>query len=85
MFNDQCELSLKTKPKGKKGYNKVHNAQDGTKPLNAILIVICGVEAHQQEIWAMMKSNKHLYTFFQNSNMTNDIYVKYPEAYIKVI
>ena len=72
-------------PKGIKGYNKVHKAQDGIKTLDIIRGVVCGVEAHLQETWSMMKSNKILYTFFQGSNTIKYDYVKEFEAYIQFL
>ena len=77
LFTDQCEPYLNTKPRGTKWYDNVHNAQDGIKLLKPIMIVFCGKKAHQQGIWAMMNSDKNIYTFLQRSNMTNDDYIKY--------
>ena len=62
-FIDQWELSLKTKLKGTKGWGKSNNSQDGIKLLKLIRIVFCGVEEYLQGIWAMIKSDKRLYTF----------------------
>ena len=43
LFTDQYDLSLKTKIKVTKGYNKAHNAQDFIKILDFIGSVVCGM------------------------------------------
>ena len=73
---DQCNISLKTKLKGTKGYTKAQNKQDGINILEIIRSIVCGMEAHLQGTWDTMKSNKCLYTFFQWRNTTRNDYMK---------
>ena len=47
--------------------------------------IIYGVEAHIQGTWAMIKSDKRLYTFYQRRNTKNYDYMKQFDAYVKVI
>ena len=75
-FNNQRKRSPKIKLKGTKGHKKSHNTQDGVKILEIISSVACGIEAHIQGIWAIIKVVKRLYTLFQYSNTTNNDYMK---------
>ena len=85
MFTDQYEPSLKTNLKVTKGCGKDNNSQDGIKLLDLIRSVVCGMGSRLQVIWAMMKVAKRLHMFFHRRNTTNNDYMKYFEAYIKVI
>ena len=78
-------MSLKTKLKGGKWYNKALIAQDAMKLLELVRSIVCGVEAYLKVTWAMMKANKCLYTFFHKRNTTNNDYMEYFEAYIMLI
>jgi hypothetical protein len=85
LFIEQCEPPMRTKLKGTKGYDEAYKIQDGVKLLELIRSIMCGVRDHLQNVWAMMKSDKHLYTFFQRWNTTNDEYHNEFNAYVKVI
>ena len=60
LLPDKCETSLKTKLKGTKGYDKVHNTKDGINPMELISRVICDMEEHLQGTWATMKAKNVL-------------------------
>ena len=60
LFIDQCELSLKTKIKEGKGYDKAHKSQDVIKLLNVLRSVIFGVGAHLKGNWDRIKAKKLL-------------------------
>jgi hypothetical protein len=84
-FIEQCKPAMRTKLKETKGYDDAYKIQDGVKLLELIRGIMCGVEDHLQNTWAMMKSDKRLYTFFQRWNTTNDEYHDEFNAYVKVI
>ena len=81
----QCKLSINTKLKFTKGYDKPHNAQCGIKLMGLIKSFVCGVEEHLQGTWATMNSGKHVYKFVQRRKKKNDDNMKYFDDYVKVI
>ena len=76
LLTDQCKPYLKTKIKGKRGYDNAHKSQDSIKLPELVRSVVCGVKAHLKGTWYMMKTKKLLYTFFQRRNTTKKDYMK---------
>ena len=76
LFTEQCKLSLKNKLKVTKGYNNSHNIKQVVKRLDLIRNAVFGVGEHLKWPWAMKKSYKFLYSFFQRSNSRNNDYMK---------
>ena len=44
--------------------------------MDLVRSVVCGMEAHLQVTWAIMKSDKLLYKLFHISNTANDDHMK---------
>ena len=55
LFSDQFKTFLNYKVKVTNGCNKAHNTQYGVKIMEIIKSDICGMEAHLQGTWAIMK------------------------------
>ena len=68
----QCSPVLINKLKGTSGYKEVTASQDGIKIFGMIKGIVCGVEEHLQETWAMVKSDKTLHIVWKNPNKSND-------------
>ena len=68
-----------------KWYNKTHNEPYGVKLLEFIRSVVCGVGAHIQGTWAIIKAGKRLQMFFQRRHTRNYDYMNYCLAYIKAV
>ena len=59
--------------------------QDGIGLLGLIRAVMCGVEKHLQNTWALVQATKNLYTFWQAPTVQNKEYLKLFNARVTVL
>jgi hypothetical protein len=85
LFLNQCSPPMVTELKSTDEFEDYETNQDGIGLLGLIREVMCGVEKHLQSTWALVQANKALYTFWQQSNMPNDEYLKLFNSRVTVL
>ena len=72
----QCSLALKVQLEGSKGYEKTNIDQDVVELLWLIWSICCQHEQNACETYAMVRSMKSFFYFYQKRDTSNDEYLK---------
>jgi hypothetical protein len=71
---DQCSDVMKSKLEQLAGFQAFDDAKDPIRLLRKIRNIVCGREAHLQDIWSMCQQIKLLITEYQKTNESNKSY-----------
>ena len=73
---DQCSDVVKSKLEQLPAFQTFDDAKDPIRLLREIRNIVCGREAHLQDIWSMCQQIKLLVTEYQKSNESNESYLE---------
>ena len=85
LFLNQCSPGMHTEIKSTDEFKEFEMKQDGIGLLGLIREVMCWVEKHLQNTWALVQASKSLHMFWQSTTMPNDEYLTLFNARVTVL
>ena len=84
LFTARCLPQVTKELKSLDNFEDFGTKQDGIGLPMLIWEIMCGVEKHLQDTWALVQGDKALHTFWKGTAMPNDEYLKLFNARVTV-